>query len=155
MPPLVRGIRQYQVSEGVFSVSIVYTYNVQFLSVHVRSSSTWCIPGTCRHVERLFFSIGEPGCCVVLTDKCTKATILQFCFAAPPVTRFWGQTSAVLLPQLRNFSPAQEEILLLCYHKSRMFLIRQKFCCSVTTIAECFSPDQYSAVLIPRGQNVY
>ena len=81
-----------------------------------------------------------------------------------------GQTSAVLLPQLQNFSHAQEEFLLLCYHKSRMFLTRQKFCCSVTTvaecfslekysalvttIAECFSPEKYSALLLPQLQNV-
>ena len=31
-----------------------------------------------------------------------------------------------------------------------MFLTRQKFCCSVTTIAECFSPEKYSALLLPQ-----
>ena len=48
----------------------------------------------------------------------------------------------------------KRKILLLCYHKSRMFLTRQMFCCSVTTIAECFSPEKYSAVVLPQGQNV-
>ena len=101
-------------------------------------------------------------------DKHTKVAVLQFCFAAPPVTQFWGK---LLLPQLQNFSHAQEKnsapllsqqqnvshqinILLFCYHNCRMFLTREMFCSSATTIAEYFSSEKYCALLLPQQLNV-
>ena len=43
-----------------------------------------------------------------------------------------------------------------CYHSCRIFLMRKRkiFCSSAITTAECFSPDKYSALLLPQLQNV-
>ena len=56
-------------------------------------------------------------------DKCTKAAILRFCFAAPPVTQFWGK------------------LLLSCYHSCRIFLIHIQ-----STLFHLYSMDGFHAL---------
>jgi len=77
-------------------------------------------------------------------------------FAASAVTQFWRKSLLFCYHNSRIFLTHQIKILLLCYHKSRMFLIRLIFCCScsVTSIAECFSSEKYSVLLLTQGWNI-
>jgi len=63
----------------------------------------------------------------------------KFCSSATTRAEYFSpdKSSAVLLPQLQNVSH-QRNILLSCYHKDRMFLTREIFYCSGTTIADFF-----------------
>ena len=45
--------------------------------------------------------------------------------------------------------------LLFCCHNFRIFIMQQRnFCYSATPVAECFSPEKYSAILLLQWQNV-
>jgi len=80
----------------------------------------------------------------------------NLCCPATTVVEFFSCTreknSVPLLPQEQNVSH-QRNILFFCYHNRRMFLTREIFCSSASTIAECFSattaecfsPDQNSS----------
>ena len=101
----------------------------------------------CVHQRILHFSAVHFKCTDPISVHASLHLLLlrfgaNFCCPATPVAEF--------------FSCTKEKILLLFCHKSRMFLTRQKLCCSVTTVAGCSHQRNISAVLlpVPQGQSV-
>ena len=71
-------------------------------------------------------------------DQCKKAAILRFCFAAPPVTQFWGK------------------LLLSCYHSCRILIsyAQEKISVPLLPQGQNVSHQTNSAVLLPQLHNV-
>ena len=147
--------REWRHTVAVLSPGARSSFGQQGWIFHVAWWINATAEGTHTHTERLWIKTSSCDS----YDKCTKVAILQFCFAAPPVTQFWGKLLLSCYHSCRIFLLHKRKILLLCYHKSRMFLTREILCSSVATTAECFSqaakfclmlPQKYSAVLVPQ-----
>ena len=86
----------------------------------------------------------------MVTDKCTKAAILWFCFVTLEVPQFGNNISAVLLAEPQNFMMHQRFFCYSATSVENFSHLRNSllFCYCATLVEEFFSSEKHSAILL-------